>query len=723
MLQDKSLSTETLRALETAPNMYLILSPDLYILTASDQYLEATETTRKAIVGKHIFEAFPDNPELPDADGVQNINASLQEVLATKRPHYMSIQRYDVPDINNPGTFIPRYWDPSHTPVLNEHGEISYILQLATNVTDMVLAQNALATSEEQERQMLLQVKELNEELEASNEEITASNEELQQTQESLMQLNEDLENRVLLRTEELEAANEEMVAANEELQSSYELLINIRQKLEATVYELKSSRERFRKMIQTSPVAMLVTRGNDMVFEEINEAMLQMIGKDVSVKGKPWFEAIPELIGQPVIDEIYHTYRTGEEHNLSEVPITLMKEGKPHHGYYDIAYTALIEEGTVTGVMQSVVEVTGYIKAKNELTKAYEQLRLSKEAAELGTFDMDMVSGHMEWDARCRKLFGISHENSVSFENDFLAGLHPEDVEHIKAILQRVFNKSESKGIYDVEYRTIGVEDQVMRWVRAKGQVYFDENDQPLRFIGSVLDITEQKQDEQRKNDFIGMASHELKTPLTSLNAYLQMLQAKARKAEDTFTLSALDKSVNQVKKMTTMINGFLNVSRLESGKIHIDKHSFDMADLVKEAEEETAAIFTSHKVVFAPVIQSCVIADRDKIGQVINNFISNAVKYSPLGSTINVACITINGIARVSVKDEGVGIKPEDQQKLFDRYYRVESNGAHIAGFGIGLYLCAEIIHRHEGNIWVESEWGKGSTFCFSLPLETSS
>jgi PAS domain-containing protein len=144
-MQYKPPGAETLKALETAPNMYLVLSPDLYILTASDEYLEATQSKREVIVGKHIFEAFPDNPSLPDADGVENINASLQEVLKTKRPHYMRIQRYDVPDIENPGQFIQRYWDPSHTPVFTPDGEIHYIIQLATNVTERVLANQALA--------------------------------------------------------------------------------------------------------------------------------------------------------------------------------------------------------------------------------------------------------------------------------------------------------------------------------------------------------------------------------------------------------------------------------------------------------------------------------------------------------------------------------------------------------------------------------------------------
>jgi PAS domain-containing protein len=119
MPSTKGPSADTLKALETAPNMYLVLSTELYILTASDLFLEATETTREAIVGKHIFEAFPDNPDLPDADGMQNISASLQNVLRTKKPDRMRVQRYDVPDGKNSGKFIQRYWDPMHTPVMD----------------------------------------------------------------------------------------------------------------------------------------------------------------------------------------------------------------------------------------------------------------------------------------------------------------------------------------------------------------------------------------------------------------------------------------------------------------------------------------------------------------------------------------------------------------------------------------------------------------------------
>ena len=141
-------------------------------------------------------------------------------------------------------------------------------------------------------------------------------------------------------------------------------------------------------------------------------------------------------------------------------------------------------------------------------------------------------------------------------------------------------------------------------------------------------------------------------------------------------------------------------------------------MADLVKESEAETILLNATHTFFFHHVEPTMVNADRDKIGQVVNNLISNAVKYSRTGSTIQIACVTVDGRAQVSVKDEGMGISPEHVSQLFQRYYRVD-NGNHISGFGIGLYLSSEIIDRHEGKIWVESEPGKGSTFYFSLPI----
>jgi two-component system sensor histidine kinase VicK len=215
-------------------------------------------------------------------------------------------------------------------------------------------------------------------------------------------------------------------------------------------------------------------------------------------------------------------------------------------------------------------------------------------------------------------------------------------------------------------------------------------------------------------------MVSHELKTPLTSTIGYVQVSQKKVLASGDTVVAGMLERAGKQLGKMTTLINGFLNVSRLEAGKIYMEKKRFDMAVLVKEVEEGNMPEVTSHRVVFDSVEETWVNIDKDKIEQVINNFISNAIKYSPPYKTIQIACITQGNYANVSVKDEGMGIRPQNQEKLFERFYREKGQETKsIAGFGIGLYLCKEISERHEGKIGVDSTPGKGSTFWFTLPI----
>ncbi|MGM9475557.1 ATP-binding protein [Pedobacter sp. GSP4] len=234
----------------------------------------------------------------------------------------------------------------------------------------------------------------------------------------------------------------------------------------------------------------------------------------------------------------------------------------------------------------------------------------------------------------------------------------------------------------------------------------------------GTTRDITEIKESEMRKNDFIGMVSHELKTPLTSLSAYLQLVESESGKDNQALREKAIAQSIKKTKRMTNMINGFLNLSRLESNKLFIEKAPFDIAELIADIEEETRILYSTHKFNFDSFESVTVNADRGKISQVIINLINNAVKYAEKGSKIQVSCFQMGENVQVRVKDEGRGIMEGELPKLFERFYRGQNNKL-IAGFGIGLYLCSEIIKGHGGEIGVESTVGIGSTFYFTLPV----
>ncbi len=238
---------------------------------------------------------------------------------------------------------------------------------------------------------------------------------------------------------------------------------------------------------------------------------------------------------------------------------------------------------------------------------------------------------------------------------------------------------------------------------------------------VGFVLDISKQKEIEKRKDEFISIASHELKTPVTTLKILTQFLKQKAKVKNESEQLKYLDKMDNQVDKLTDLISDLLDLTKIQAGKLELHKKIFNLNDLVKEISEDIQALTTTHKIVVKADLKDAVLGDRDRIGQVITNLLTNAVKYSPKGSDIILKSENKDGFARVSVTDFGAGIDKEYQKSIFEQFFRVH-NDATYPGLGMGLFISNQIIQRHDGKIWVESEKNKGSTFYFTIPIPTN-
>jgi len=665
----------------------VIVKPDtpyFTIIASNDAQQQLSCNHLYGTLPRNIWEAF-DFDTTEEGNGLLLMNA-LTKAMISNEAVLTPIFRHDI-YTGSEDRLTECWWQIEVMPVSGkDRKKTEYLLITTHTVTGWATNQYSAIDNYSNEERLSEKLAELNEELAASNEELLASNEELQRSQMQLQQLNDELEQRVSRRTR-----------------------------------ALAESEARFRNLVQYAPVAIIVLSGADMIVELANDKMLQLWNKTPDIIGKPLLKVRAGIIKHPVFNILKRVYVTGKAHSGYEIKGIIQQNGKAKEGFFDAIYQPLkTNDGIVTGVMAVITEVTDQVRARLELDRAYEQTRLARQAAQLGTFDLNLLDGTLEWDERCRTLFGISHDKRVTYEKDFWMGLHPDDKERVSFAIDAAFDKSVSDGNYDVEYRTIGAMDKRERWIRAKGKVFFDEQDTPVRFIGSVMDITEQKQDEQRKNDFIGIVSHELKTPLTSIKAYIQLLTKRAQQEGDHSNTTLLTKAENQINKMTAMIKGFLDVSRLESGKIHIEKQDFIINTLIEEVIADVAAIVPpAYPIVFCPSEPIWICADREKISHVIHNILSNAIKYSPAGSTIKVACRLDEGMATVSIQDKGIGIAKQDLERLFDRYYRVQNpNVKMISGFGIGLYLSAEIVKRHNGRIWAESEEGKGATFFFSLP-----
>lgn len=362
-------------------------------------------------------------------------------------------------------------------------------------------------------------------------------------------------------------------------------------------------------------------------------------------------------------------------------------------------------------------------VEANNRLNIALAQLSESEDnlhsafnAGDLGSCSYDLKTGKVDISEKFRKLYGLPLSEEFTWDR-IHAVVEPEYLVGLNQVFQDCLHSGTP---VDITYPIRHLSSGERRWMRIVGKVKKDKDGHFAGVYAVLMDATAQKQDEQRKNDFIAMVSHELKTPLTSMKGYIQLLRLKTRKDGNSMVDKAVERAERQVAKMTSMIEGFLNISRLESGKIKIDLHPMNVAALMKDIEEEYTTTVNSHQITFSCATDLTVKIDGDKLTHVINNLISNAIKYSPNGSHINVHCYEENNNFVFQVKDEGLGIKEEDLPRLFERFYRVDDpQVTGVSGFGLGLYLCAEIIARHNGKIWAESELGQGSVFCFSIPL----
>lgn len=511
--------------------------------------------------------------------------------------------------------------------------------------------------------------------------------------------------------THELQLMNEELAAANEELSTANEELIAVQSRLEDINRELENSASRLKMAIETTNL------GTWEYSPQSGELVWSKECSDVYgiPKGEvPTFNIFAD-----------HIYPADRERVLKAIEQAMDPAGD---GKYNLTYRIIRFDNDETRWIKAhgnvffenglAVQFIGTVLDINELMEAEEKnakLASIVASSDDAIISMTLQGGITSWNAGAERIFYYTADEMIGQNIYKLIPAERQDEE--PRILSQL---REGQRIQHFETKRVRKDDALIDVSLTISPVK-DSQGKVIGISKIARDITQKKQEETRKNDFIGMVSHELKTPLTSLGGIIQVANAKLKNNADPFLAGAMEKATIQVKRMTAMINGFLNISRLESGKILIEKQKFDINSLISDMVDEVRLISVSHHITFveskAPLE---VYADREKVGSVISNYINNAIKYSPKNSRIVIACNEDDNRVVVSVKDEGLGIESHDLKKIFDRYYRVETNQTrHIAGFGIGLYLSSEIIQHHGGSVWTESEPGKGSTFYFSLPL----
>jgi signal transduction histidine kinase len=244
-----------------------------------------------------------------------------------------------------------------------------------------------------------------------------------------------------------------------------------------------------------------------------------------------------------------------------------------------------------------------------------------------------------------------------------------------------------------------------------------------PFNVVAVFRDITKEAEIDRMKSEFLAMAAHELRAPMTSIKGYSDMLllglagQYEERQKQFLNTIKA------NVDRVLEMVSEFSDISRIETGALKLDIRPFRIDGLISEVivslRPEIEAKEVNLTVEVPPALPE-VWGDRARIIQVLTNLVTNAYKYTPEGGQIDITAQWDDNSLRVDVTDTGIGIAPQDQERLFTRFFRADHPGVRrVAGTGLGLSIAKSIVEMHGGRIWVESQLGKGSTFSFSLPL----
>ncbi|MGF1590936.1 MAG: PAS domain S-box protein [Pleurocapsa sp.] len=396
---------------------------------------------------------------------------------------------------------------------------------------------------------------------------------------------------------------------------------------------------------------------------------------------------------------------------------------------------------GTPNRLLGMVIDITDRVQIEAALHDSEDRFRMAIEAAQLGTWDWNLLTNQLIWDEGCKTMFGLPPEAESSIKV-FFAALHPDDRERLEQLLQWTLNPA-SSGKYDVEYRTIGIQDGVERWIAAKGQVYFDAAGTPQRFVGTVLNITEQKRIEAEreqllareqaareaadranrvKDEFLAVLSHELRTPLNPILGWVRLLQNSKLDADQ--RAEALKTIEHNARLQAQLIEDLLDISSIMQGKLSLTEACVDLT-LVISAAVETVRLAAQAKQIRITLDLDSAIApmsgDAARLQQVVWNLLTNAIKFTPHGGQVTVELGQLDRLAQIRVIDTGKGINPQFLPHVFE-YFRQEdgSTTRQFGGLGLGLAIVRQIVEMHGGKITAESQGeNQGATFIIQLPI----
>ncbi len=482
---------------------------------------------------------------------------------------------------------------------------------------------------------------------------------------------------------------------------------------LKTTEEELRESEARLRATMESATSYAIITTDAAGIIKEWNPGAEEIFGysKDDVINqsidliftpedreaGVPEKELATAIKDGKAADERWHMRRNGERFYMSGMVSPIYDDG-------------------LAGFVKVARDVTEEQYAEETLRVSEERYRVALESAGMGAWDWNVADNSISWNDQHFTLMGVLPIAGKISSDYFLGFVHPDDKPRVAAELMHAVETSFE---FNCTFRIFRGQDQATRWMKGYGRVVEKKDGKTSRMVGVMYDVTDQKALDQQKEDFIGIAGHELKTPVTSVKAYADILQQMLEKTSENKAAAVAGKLNRQVERLSDLIRMVLDTTKISEGLLPLSKQLISIDELIAEKVNFLQHLSEEHQINFTGGISKNVKADPERIGQVITNLITNAINYSSKGSEINIISTEEKDGITVQVKDDGIGIDKKDQGKIFDKFFRIQKgNPLDYAGMGLGLYISAGIIQRHGGTITVDSNPGEGAAFTFTLP-----
>lgn len=371
--------------------------------------------------------------------------------------------------------------------------------------------------------------------------------------------------------------------------------------------------------------------------------------------------------------------------------------------------------EGRPLRMVGSAQDITELRAAEAAVRNSEERFQYAARATNDALWDWDVPRGTVWWNDGFRTLF--AHENPAPTLDFWKRLIHPDDADRVLAGIHHFLESTEE--VWSDEYRFKRA-DGSYAWVLDRGYAIRDNGGRPLRMIGSKMDITDRKQAERMKSDFVSFVSHQLRTPLSGMSWMLELATDTPGIPEE--ALAHIADARESAARLASLVNDLLDIAKLESGRASAVPEPLALSRLTQSVVAEIRPIATGKALALAVTCDPSVrpvFADAHLLRQVLTNLLSNAVKYTPPGGRIAVSVDQRNGSVTWSVRDSGVGVPRRAQPRLFEKFYRADNAITMDAeGTGLGLHLVRLIVEQAGGRVWCESEEGQGATFAFTLP-----